>query len=176
MRDKMNFVDLIKESAEKKIKYTFHALDEMNEEDEIITTDEVRLVVLNGEIIEDYPDDKRGHSCLMLGIPNDKRPVHVVCAPKDEYLAIYTNIEEMGDRFQNQEEGKMKCLLCKGKMEKTTVSYTVDRKGYHLFVERIPAYVCSQCGERYFDEKETKAIQNLIKTLEEKLQDVLVAA
>lgn len=86
----MNFVDLIKESAEKKIIYTFHALDEMNEEDEIITTDEVRLVVLNGEIIEDYPDDKRGHSCLMLGIPNDKRPVHVVCAPKDEYLAIIT--------------------------------------------------------------------------------------
>jgi len=70
----------------------------------------------------------------------------------------------------------MKCLLCKGEMEKTAVSYTVDRKGYHLFIEKIPAYVCTRCGERYFEEKETKAIQNMIKALEEKLHDVLVMA
>lgn len=81
----------------------------------------------------------------------------------------------MGSRPQNQEEEKMKCLLCKGEMEKTSVSYTVDRKGYHLFIEKIPAYVCSQCGERYFEEKETKAIQSMIKALEEKLQGVLAA-
>jgi len=86
----MDFFDLIRQSAEKKIIYTLHALDEMNAEDEIITTDEVRYVVFNGEIIEDYPEDKRGHSCLMLGIPNNRRPVHVVCAPRDEYLAIIT--------------------------------------------------------------------------------------
>ena len=70
----------------------------------------------------------------------------------------------------------MKCLFCSGEMEKSTVSYTVDRKGFHLFIERIPAYVCSQCGEKYFEEKEKKAIQNMIKALEEKLQDVLIAA
>ncbi len=70
----------------------------------------------------------------------------------------------------------MKCLMCKGAMEKAAVSYTVDRKGYHLYIEKIPAYVCSQCGERYFEEKETEAIQSMIKVLEEKLQDVLTAA
>ncbi len=36
--------------------------------------------------------------------------------------------------------------------------------------------VCSQCGEKYFDEKEVEALQNMIKALDEKLQDVLVAA
>jgi YgiT-type zinc finger domain-containing protein len=61
-------------------------------------------------------------------------------------------------------------------MEKTTVAYTVVRKGYHLFIEKIPAYVCSQCGERYFEEKEVEAIQNMIQALEEKLQDVLAVA
>ncbi len=86
----MNFIDLVKQSARKKIIYTLHAIDEMNAEDEIITIDEVRQVVFNGELIEDYPEDKRGHSCLMFGMPNDKRPVHVVCAPKEEYLAIIT--------------------------------------------------------------------------------------
>ncbi len=86
----MDIVHLIRQSAEKKIIYTIHALDEMNAEDIIITTDEVRFVVLNGEIIEDYPEDKRGHSCLTFGMPHNKRPLHVVCAPKEEYLAIIT--------------------------------------------------------------------------------------
>ncbi|WP_422880214.1 DUF4258 domain-containing protein [Methylomarinovum caldicuralii] len=41
-------------------------------------------------MIEDYPEDARGHSCLMLGRGVDGRPIHVVCAPKDEYLAVIT--------------------------------------------------------------------------------------
>jgi hypothetical protein len=86
----MNFIEIIKQSAGKKIIYSLHALDEMNAEDKLITTDEVRSVVFNGEIIEDYPEDKRGHSCLMFGMPDSRRPVHVVCAPKEEYLAIIT--------------------------------------------------------------------------------------
>ena len=86
----MNFIEIIKQSAGKKIIYSLHALDEMNAEDKLITTDEVRSVVFNGEIIEDYPEDKRGHSCLMFGMPDNRRPVHVVCAPKEEYLAIIT--------------------------------------------------------------------------------------
>ncbi|GMQ74993.1 MAG: hypothetical protein BMS9Abin01_0236 [Gammaproteobacteria bacterium] len=43
-----------------------------------------------GEIIEDYPEDSRGHSCLMLGEGEGARPIHVVCSPKEEYLAIIT--------------------------------------------------------------------------------------
>ena len=50
----------------------------------------------------------------------------------------------------------MKCLLCNGEMEKAAVAYSVDRKGYHLFIEKFPAYVCSQCGEKYFDEKKSR--------------------
>jgi hypothetical protein len=41
-------------------------------------------------LIEDYPNDLRGHSCLMLGSGDVGRAVHVVCSPKDEYLAIIT--------------------------------------------------------------------------------------
>ena len=55
----------------------------------MISSSEVERVVLEGEIIEDYPEDVRGPSCLMLGSGGD-RPIHVVCSPKDEYLAIIT--------------------------------------------------------------------------------------
>jgi YgiT-type zinc finger domain-containing protein len=59
-------------------------------------------------------------------------------------------------------------------MEKSTVAYTVDRKGYHLFIEKIPAYVCTQCGEKYFEEKEVDAIQNMLKVFEKKLNEVMM--
>ena len=45
---------------------------------------------LRGEMIEDYPEDVRGHSCLLLGIDLEGRPIHVVCSPKPEFLAIIT--------------------------------------------------------------------------------------
>ena len=56
----------------------------------MITGQDVRRVVLRGEIIEDYPEDVRGHSCLMLGIDAEGRAIHVVCSPKPEFLAIIT--------------------------------------------------------------------------------------
>ena len=86
----MDYHELIKDAANKRIMYTQHALDEMNAPDELISAEEVRYAVFNGEIIEEYPSDKRGHSFLLIGKQNNKRTVHVVCAPKDEYLAIIT--------------------------------------------------------------------------------------
>jgi len=50
----------------------------------------VRQVIEQGEIIEDYPEDARGHSCLMLGRGAANRPIHIVCAHKEDYLAIIT--------------------------------------------------------------------------------------
>jgi len=58
--------------------------------DRMRSVDEVRYVIENGEIIEDYPKDERGHSCLLLGKGEDGRPIHVVCTPKEDYLAIIT--------------------------------------------------------------------------------------
>ena len=56
----------------------------------MISVQEVRRVVLRGEIVEDYPEDARGRSCLMLGTGEAGRKIHVVCAPRAEYLAIIT--------------------------------------------------------------------------------------
>lgn len=60
-----------------------------------------------GELIEDYPEDTRGHSCLILGFPTG-RPIHVVCSPKKEYLAIITaylpNEKEWKENFQKRKK------------------------------------------------------------------------
>lgn len=63
----------------------------MSHPERMITPAEVRKTVFRGELIEDYPDDPRGHSCLILGQGEpDQDSIHVVCAPKDDYLAIIT--------------------------------------------------------------------------------------
>jgi hypothetical protein len=62
----------------------------MSRADPLITPAEVEAVIGRGELLEDYPEDVRGHSCLLLGFARGGRPVHVVCAPKEEYLAIIT--------------------------------------------------------------------------------------
>ncbi len=60
----------------------------------------------------------------------------------------------------------MKCMHCQGKMIKDVAPFHVDRKGYHLTLDTVPAWVCQQCGEAYFDEPEVDSIQDIIQTLE----------
>ncbi|NTW55014.1 MAG: YgiT-type zinc finger protein [Chlorobaculum sp.] len=61
----------------------------------------------------------------------------------------------------------MKCMYCQGEMKKGTVPFHTDRCGVHVSFDEIPAWVCSQCGESYFEEKEVDVIQELFKAVEE---------
>ena len=85
------FLELIRKKAQKKILFLPHAVQQMNRSDRMITTAEIGQVIFRGEIIEDYPADARGHSCLVVGSTSLNRVIHVVCAPKDEFLAIITS-------------------------------------------------------------------------------------
>lgn len=53
-----------------------------------------------GDVIEDYPDDPRGHSCLMLGKGEGGRVIHVLCAPKEAFLAIITTYVPSEDEWE----------------------------------------------------------------------------
>lgn len=49
----------------------------------------------------------------------------------------------------------MKCVICKTgdlQPQSVSVSVTVNRQGALLVVEGVPALVCDNCGERYFDD------------------------
>jgi YgiT-type zinc finger domain-containing protein len=60
----------------------------------------------------------------------------------------------------------MKCMHCQGKMRRGRAPFQIDRKGYHLSLEAVPAWVCGQCGEPYFEEREVKTIQRLLLQLD----------
>ena len=82
--------DAVKEALKKKLLFTPHSVDQMGSPERLITLSEVKEVLQFGKVIEDYPEDKRGHSCLVFGPISQNRPLHIVCSPKEDYLAVIT--------------------------------------------------------------------------------------
>ncbi|MBA3441464.1 MAG: type II toxin-antitoxin system MqsA family antitoxin [Pyrinomonadaceae bacterium] len=70
----------------------------------------------------------------------------------------------------------MKCIYCQGRMERSTAPFHIDRRGYHLVLDEVPAWVCSQCGEVYFDEAEVDSMQSIIRAVDEQVERIAVAA
>jgi len=86
----MTIVEAVPLAAKKKLLFLPHAIRQMSRPERMITPQEVERVVMTGDLVEDYPHDSRGHSCLLLGVGEGDRIIHVVCSPKEDYLAVIT--------------------------------------------------------------------------------------
>jgi hypothetical protein len=60
---------------------------------------EVREAILNGEIIENYPKDKFGHSCLIFGKSNQKI-LHVQCSVNPVWIITAYDPTSMADKWE----------------------------------------------------------------------------
>ena len=80
----------IRVAAARRLLFLPHAIQQMSRPDRMLTVVEVTVVINCGNLIEDYPEDVRGHSCLLLGQGDGGRPIHVLCAPKSDYVAVIT--------------------------------------------------------------------------------------
>jgi len=81
------------------IKYTNHAVEFMAARG--ITEHQVTEVARNGEIIENYPDDKPFPSCLMLAYVAEK-PIHIVLGYEatKKLCVVITAYEPGIDKFE----------------------------------------------------------------------------
>ncbi len=73
------------------IRVTQHAQQEMAEED--ITLDDVLRAIAKGQILENYPEHRRGACCLLNGVTKEGRPLHIVCTTVRPVLIIITVYE-----------------------------------------------------------------------------------
>lgn len=82
-------VEFIREKVEQReFLLSFHAHQERQEEG--ITVAQIREALSGAEILERYPEDPRGPSCLTLGFSKGQ-PIHVVCGrSKTDWLLIIT--------------------------------------------------------------------------------------
>jgi hypothetical protein len=67
--------------------FTHHA--DVERRAEQLTFAEIEEAVLNGQILEYYPDAGRGECCLVVGFAREK-PIHSICGWYGDKLAIIT--------------------------------------------------------------------------------------
>ena len=89
----MTLIDQIREKiAAEQFEFSKHAVDQSITRR--ITVQELREALARGEVIEDYPEDKYGPSCLIFGRTTADRPLHVQCSyPSRPLIKIITLYE-----------------------------------------------------------------------------------
>ena len=79
------------QAAVENVRMTQHAQQEAVEED--ITLDDILQTVDAGEILENYPEHRRGACCLLNGFTSQGRSLHVVCTTAQPVLIVITVYE-----------------------------------------------------------------------------------
>lgn len=95
----MEIKDIQRWCGQAKIKWYKHALERMQERD--ISREDVKNCIMNGEIIEDYPDDFPHPSCLIFGYTVNKKVIHAVVSMDDENIGIITVYFPNRDKFED---------------------------------------------------------------------------
>jgi len=90
--------------------FSRHAVDQLLKRH--ISVQEVSEAIASSQIIEDYPNDKYGPSCLLFGMTQHLRPLHIQCSyPSRPLVKVITVYEPDPDlwiglkmRKENEEE------------------------------------------------------------------------
>jgi hypothetical protein len=83
--------------ATNRLSYSDHALEMMEERGVVLPEVEEALCSDAAEVIEDYPDDMRGASCLILGWARGSRPIHVHLSypPHVRIITVYQPSDDL---------------------------------------------------------------------------------
>lgn len=93
----MALEQLRRQAATENLRITQHAQQEMVEEE--ITFDELLEAIVGGQILENYPEHRRGACCLVNGATDEGRPLHIVCTTAMSMLIIITAYEPKMHRW-----------------------------------------------------------------------------
>ena len=92
--------------AKRKINWTKHCLNRMNQRDILIL--DLKTAINNGKIIEYYCKDYTYPSCLILGKDLNNRDIHIVCGMNEDEVymitAYYPDIDKWEKSMKNRRE------------------------------------------------------------------------
>jgi hypothetical protein len=90
--------DIRKKIAGNQFEFSQHAVDQSIVRQ--ISVQELREAMAVGEVIEEYPTDKYGPSCLVFGVTLAQRPLHIQCSdPSRPLVKIITLYEPDPQRW-----------------------------------------------------------------------------
>ena len=56
----------------------------------------------------------------------------------------------------------MRCIMCKGKIEKTTTRISRRAGSKRISIKNVPVEICLDCGDIYIDDTEIEIIDKII--------------
>lgn len=96
----MLMVEIRRKFAEEQFEFSKHAVDQSILRQ--IRVPEIREAIENGQVIEDYPQDKYGPSCLIFGSTQAQRPIHIQSSyPSRSLVKIITVYKPNPQRWNN---------------------------------------------------------------------------
>jgi len=64
---------------------------------------------------------------------------------------------------------QLKCCFCgDGEIKNSKTTYALNKMGYHISID-VPALICTNCNEIYFEDETVDLIQNKLKNLESRI-------
>jgi Domain of unknown function (DUF4258) len=96
-----SLIDKIRQKiTEEQFEFSKHATDQTVSRR--IQVREIQEAIASGQVIEDYPEDKYGASCLINGLTLNYRPLHIQCSyPSRPLLKIITVYEPDPQRWND---------------------------------------------------------------------------
>jgi len=102
----IDIANLRKYYEEDTVLVTQHASDRFRQRN--IKMKDIKSGIMNGDIIEQYPDAFPFPSCLILGYTIDKRPIHIVMSDEGSASKIITayipTMEKWNNDFKKRKE------------------------------------------------------------------------
>ena len=93
----MALEQLRRQASTENVRITQHAHRVMVEEE--ITLNELLEAIVSGQVLENYPEHRRGACCLVNGTTKEGRPLHIVCTTALPVLIIVTAYEPKAPRW-----------------------------------------------------------------------------
>ena len=100
----MNLTWIVSKAKRNHYFFSQHADEERMNDNLMIT--EVEEAIISGSILESYPNDRRGNSCLVVGFTEKGKPIHIVCGQSGNDLVIITVYIPKPPKFINPYERK----------------------------------------------------------------------
>jgi hypothetical protein len=95
------FEEIQTKISRRQYEFSKHAVDQSIIR-EISVAEVEEAISGRSEVAEDYPDDKYGPSCLILGFTKAGRPIHLQCSyPNRPLIKIITLYEPDPDRWED---------------------------------------------------------------------------
>lgn len=68
----------------------------------------------------------------------------------------------------------MNCFMCKGEFIEKKINYMVDLENTIIIIKGVPAKICIQCGEQYFEDKTSENIEKIVNRLKDLSTEVTI--